>query len=179
MFLARLLSRVKSSEILVNGPTRHAVQLVSACVKTVCIAHVVYEYAYCVQPTVGASMLPTIQVMGDHVLISRAYRRGRGVKVGDVVSFASVIKPRERVIKRIIGMPGDFVLRDTPGKSHDQRMIQVPEGHCWVTGDNLEYSRDSRHYGPVPLALVYGKVLATVFPWKERRWIENGLQPAS
>ncbi|KAI1007969.1 hypothetical protein K3495_g250 [Podosphaera aphanis] len=75
-------------------------------------------------------------------------------------------------------MPGDYVLRDTPGKG-DGKMFQVPEGHCWVIGDNLEYSRDSRHYGPVPLALIHGKVIATVLPWKERRWIENGLKHPS
>ena len=35
--------------------------------------------------------------------------------------------------------------------------MQVPEGHCWVLGDNLTESRDSRVYGPIPLALVRGK----------------------
>ncbi|POS86743.1 hypothetical protein EPUL_000791 [Erysiphe pulchra] len=120
-------------------------------------------------------MLPTLQVLGDNVLIARSYRRGRGIQVGDVVSFASVIKPGERVIKRVIGLPGDWVLRDTPLGSSKSMMIQVPDGHCWAVGDNLEYSRDSRHYGPVPLALIYGKVLAVVFPWNEKRWIKNGL----
>lgn len=157
-------------------PTRHAFRVISACVKTIFWAHLFYEYVYCIQPTMGASMLPTIQVMGDHALIARSYRRGRAIQVGDVVSFSSVIKPKERVIKRVIGMPGDWVLRDSPNCSSDAQMIQVPDGHCWVVGDNLEYSRDSRHYGPVPLALICGKVVAIVFPWKERRWIENGLK---
>lgn len=68
-------------------------------------------------------MLPTFEVLGDWVLISRAYRRGKDIKVGDVVSFDSVVDPAERVIKRVIGMPGDYVLRDTPGTS--ETMIQV------------------------------------------------------
>ncbi|PBP15344.1 signal peptidase [Diplocarpon rosae] len=55
--------------------------------------------------------------------------------------------------------------------------LEVPEGHCWVVGDNLPYSRDSRHYGPFPIALVRGKVIAKVFPWSERKWIGNGLEP--
>ena len=50
---------------------------------------------------------------------------------------------------------------------------QVPAGHCWLVGDNLTVSRDSRDFGPVPLALVKGKVLATLFPFK---WIESGLK---
>ncbi len=35
--------------------------------------------------------------------------------------------------------------------------IKIPPGHCWVTGDNLPYSSDSRSYGLVPLALIQGK----------------------
>jgi inner membrane protease subunit 1 len=31
--------------------------------------------------------------------------------------------------------------------------------------------------GPVPMALIKGKVIAKVLPWKERRWIENPLTP--
>lgn len=54
---------------------------------------------------------------------------------------------------------------------------QVPEGHCWVIGDNLPWSRDSRHFGPMPLALIKGKVIAKVLPWSERKRIENRLQP--
>jgi hypothetical protein len=47
-------------------------------------------------------------------------------------------------------------------------MVQVPEGHAWVLGDNLSGSRDSRIYGPIPLALVMGKVVAKIEwngPW--------------
>jgi len=77
-------------------------------------------------------------------------------------------------LKRVLGLQGDYVLRDTPGTT--ESMIQVPEGHCWVVGDNLPWSRDSRHFGPMPMALIKGKVIAKVLPWSERRWIEDGLQ---
>lgn len=39
---------------------------------------------------------------------------------------------------------------------------QVPVGHMWLEGDNLIVSRDSREYGPVPLALVRGRAMAQV-----------------
>ena len=52
-------------------------------------------------------MLPTLEVLGDIVLIDKRYRRGRGVVVGDVVSFDSVVQPGERVIKRVVGLEGD------------------------------------------------------------------------
>ena len=60
-------------------------------------------------------MLPTLYIAGDSVLLSRLYRRGRGVEVGDVVSFDSVVQPGEGVIKRVLGLEGDYILRDTPG----------------------------------------------------------------
>lgn len=79
----------------------------------------------------------------------------------------------------MIGMPGDFVSVITPGRGDSdlhsnpedgdwanvrEEVIQVPPGHCWVAGDNLEWSRDSRHFGPLPLALVRAKVLAVARP---------------
>lgn len=69
-------------------------------------------------------MLPTFDVVDDRVLISKYYRRGRGVKVGDVIAFRSVVNPDEDVIKRVVGLSGDYVLRDTPGTTSDT-MIQV------------------------------------------------------
>lgn len=44
-------------------------------------------------------------------------------------------------------------------------------------GDNLGVSRDSRHFGPLPIALIQGKVIAKVLPWSERGWIQNTLHP--
>ncbi len=50
---------------------------------------------------------------------------------------------------------------------------KVPEGHCWLVGDNLPASRDSRTFGPVPLALIKGKVIAKMLPWADAGWIKN------
>lgn len=43
-----------------------------------------------------------------------------------------------------------------------QLCIQVPAGHVWLQGDNTLNSTDSRHYGPVPYALVNGKAFLKV-----------------
>ena len=66
------------------------------------------------------------------------------------------------------------MLRDTPGKGKGM-MVQVPQGHCWVAGDNQRWSRDSRMYGPLPLALVKGKVTHRVQPWSWPVRVERGL----
>ncbi|KAF4546218.1 Mitochondrial inner membrane protease [Lasiodiplodia theobromae] len=138
--------------------------------------HAFFSFGWTVKPTWGASMVPTIQVLGDCVLISKHYRRGKNIVVGDVVNYENPFKLGSGVIKRVIGMPGDFVLRDTPhAEGSEGMMIQVPEGHCWVTGDNLPVSRDSRLHGPVPLALIRGKVVARVLPFSQAGWFENTL----
>lgn len=44
---------------------------------------------------------------------------------------------------------------------------QIPRGHVWLEGDNPENSMDSRNYGPVPAALVQGRVVGRVWPpWR-------------
>ncbi|KAF1815282.1 signal peptidase-like protein I, partial [Eremomyces bilateralis CBS 781.70] len=129
-----------------------------------------------IKDTGGPSMLPLLPVSDSAVWISRKYRRGRGIQVGDVISFAHPIGDYN-AIKRVVGMPGDFVLRDTPGEGEGM-MIQVPRGHCYVVGDNLPWSRDSRMLGPIPLALIQGKVNATLWPFTRIGRVENGLAPA-
>lgn len=79
-------------------------------------------------------MLPTLSVIGDSVLISKRYRRGRGVKVGDVVEIRHPVPeyPRHGAVKRVIGLGGDFVVRSSPPgwptamvQEGEERMIQV------------------------------------------------------
>lgn len=68
-------------------------------------------------------MLPTLNSYGDWVLISKYYRRGRGIEVGDLVSYDHPVEEEVQGVKRVLGLEGDFVLRDTPGTSG--KMIQV------------------------------------------------------
>lgn len=56
----------------------------------------------------------------------------------------------------------------------DVQYVTVPLGHVWLAGDNLANSTDSRHYGPVPLGMVRGKVLARA--WPNPRWLTNGIR---
>lgn len=77
-------------------------------------------------------MLPTIASTGDVVYVSKLHRRGKGIKVGDVVSFKHPMFPDTGAIKRVVGMPGDFVARDTPGRGNGV-MLQVCAGR-WVWG---------------------------------------------
>ncbi|TIA89237.1 hypothetical protein E3P99_02167 [Wallemia hederae] len=100
--------------------------------------------------------------------LSKEY--GTGVRRGDLVVALTPDQPDKSVCKRIIGFPGDTILRDPlclhlhnhPHNTHDQdsRYVHVPKNHVWLAGDNLTNSRDSRSYGPVPVSMLRGKVFA-------------------
>ncbi|ORY82155.1 peptidase S24/S26A/S26B/S26C, partial [Protomyces lactucae-debilis] len=123
--------------------------------------HLLINYGGEIHSTFGPSMLPTINTAGDWCIVDKwRYRLGRNLRVGDLVVASKPGGDDIFVLKRVIGMPGDIVLKD-PSESK-REFIKVPVGHMWIAGDNLSHSVDSRHYGPVPLALVRGRALGTI-----------------
>ncbi|WWD17941.1 signal peptidase I [Kwoniella shandongensis] len=64
--------------------------------------------------------------------------------------------------------------RLVPRRNGEGQWVKVPKGHVWLVGDNMSNSTDSRKYGPVPIAMVKGKVLARVYP--SPRWLENNVR---
>jgi mitochondrial inner membrane protease subunit 1 len=102
----------------------HPLRVFTATLKGFFLVHLIWDHFYAYSPLLGPSMLPNFEVMGDTVIVDRWYRRGRGIKVGDVVTFDSVVHPGEKVMKRILGMEGDYVLSHTPESGSDA-MIQV------------------------------------------------------
>ncbi|PLN76690.1 putative mitochondrial inner membrane protease subunit 1 [Aspergillus taichungensis] len=146
-----------------------------------CACTLAWEHLFTVQLSEGPSMYPTFSPRGDHLLISRVHQRGRDVQVGDVVRFYHPTFLGVHGAKRVLGMPGDFVCRDLPfstGVGGEGEMIQVPEGHVYLGGDNLPWSRDSRNYGPIPMGLINGKIIARVWPPSKMQWVQNTMQPA-
>ncbi|EJT50132.1 signal peptidase I [Trichosporon asahii var. asahii CBS 2479] len=120
-------------------------------------------------------MLPTLPADGSILVVSAlAYWRpkwmggNRRPERGDLVTFPSPSNPEYAVCKRVVGLPGDIVEVE-PRRSDDdpgwlaghvvERRGQgvFIKGHVWVAGDNMSNSIDSRHYGPVPIAMIRGK----------------------
>lgn len=110
-------------------------------------------------------MLPTMEVQGELVLENRFIGRFYPERLtrGDLVTFVSPLDPQRAVCKRILGLPGDIVCVDPTGEiAPSSEHVVIPKGHIWVGGDNAAWSRDSRDYGPVSIALVRGKLVAKV-----------------
>ncbi len=125
----------------------------------------------------------------DRILGSRlAYRMGGQPQRGDIVIFHHKTEPGKdetRLVKRIIGLPGETVdIRgnqiyinqseeplDEPYLAEpmvtDDRTFQVPEGCYLMLGDNRNLSMDARSWSDpyVPKADISAKVLFRYFPW--------------
>lgn len=101
--------------------------IITTVTKTCFLLHLFTEHVLTLEFTGGPSMLATLSAYGDGVLVSHLHRQGRGVQVGDVVDFKHPMMPGFGAIKRVVGMPGNFVMRDSPGlgKGGATKMIQV------------------------------------------------------
>ncbi|KAK1426955.1 hypothetical protein QVD17_15637 [Tagetes erecta] len=119
----------------------------------------------------GSSMSPTFNpspgsFADDYVFLEKFCLDKYKFSHGDVVVFSNPINYKERCVKRIVAMEGDYI-SDTKGA------MKVPEGHCWVEGDNSAFSSDSRIYGPVPLGLIRGRVTHVIWPLERIKKVDR------
>jgi signal peptidase I len=126
----------------------------------------------------GFSMRPTLDD-GQLVLINKlAYRLGEPHR-GDIVVFRFPMNPQEDLIKRVIGLPGDYIKVENGTVFANNEVINepyiaaspnydgewiVPEGNLFVLGDNRNDSLDSHEWGVLPLQNVIGKALLIYWP---------------
>ncbi|CAN0234223.1 unnamed protein product [Discosporangium mesarthrocarpum] len=111
----------------------------------------------------GPSMLPTFNRVGDTLILDRtAPRWGRPISRGDIVVARTPQNANQTVCKRVIATSGQTVRVKSREWYVPDIKRKVPIGHVWLEGDNSSNSTDSRHYGPVPLAMVHGRVMLKV-----------------
>lgn len=107
-------------------------------------------------------MLPTLAVSGELVVERPLYSSSQLAR-GDLVTFISPLDPTRIACKRVVGLPGDVVCVDPTGEyAPSTEHVIIPRNHVWLSGDNMAFSRDSRTYGPVPMGLLKGKLVARV-----------------
>ncbi|KAI9154169.1 hypothetical protein LWI28_021915 [Acer negundo] len=119
-------------------------------------------------PVRGSSMSPTFNprtnssssslFSDDWVLVEKFCLTKYKFSHGDVVVFSSPYNHKEKLIKRITGLPSEWIA------TRNFDVVKIPNGHCWVEGDDPSLSMDSRSFGPVPLGLVLGRVTHVVWP---------------
>ena len=99
----------------------HPLRFFIATAKFACFTHLFLEYGFSCSPVAGPSMVPTFEVIGEWILISKLHRLGRNIEVGDLVAYKIPINDTVGV-KRVLGMPGDYVMMVSP---HHDRAASV------------------------------------------------------
>jgi signal peptidase I len=138
----------------------------------------------------GPSMEPTLYT-SQFLLISRMHYLFGNIQHGDVAVF---FPPNEddRLIKRVIGLPGDTIeIRErlvyrngeqllepyyvnTPCTSRcgDNAWTLGPDEYFFM-GDNRNRSRDSRAFGPVPKSNIIGRAIIRYLPPQDFLYFSN------
>ena len=107
-------------------------------------------------------------------------------KLGSIKRFDIVVLDEaydnEKIIKRVIGMPGETVsikndkiyingkIIDNSfayGTTSDVDKIELGEDEYFILGDNRLISKDSRYFGPVTKSEIIGKVVFRLFPFNK------------
>jgi signal peptidase I len=108
----------------------------------------------------GDSMQPTI-TDGD-VVFTRSYNpRKHEIKKNDIVCVKSPTDRGILVCKRVALLEHEY---DNISSNILRPSTRIAAGHCFLLGDNLYSSSDSRAYGPVPMGLIYSRVLLRIWP---------------
>ena len=131
-------------------------------VPTFSLYAILNQYVVSCVETEGPSMKPTFND-SNIALVDRFYYKMVGLKKGDIIVATSPIDPKTQICKRILHLPGETKVIETEVYSEH---MKIPENHVWIEGDNKSNSFDSRNHGPLPIELIQGKIVYSLFPWK-------------
>ena len=138
-----------------------------------------YVYGNCMEPNLKT---------GERVLASHIPYLLSGPRRGDVVIFRYPFDLSKNFVKRVIGLPGDWVmiregrlfLNGSPLPEPYRQLAAhgdygpecVKTGNLFVLGDNRDQSNDSRYWGELPLANVEAKALVRYWPPSRMQMIQ-------
>ena len=145
------------------------------------LAFVVIVFFYQPVQVEGTSMMPELY-NHERLFINKFVYRFEPIHRFDIVVFHYPLDPSKSYIKRVVGLPGEWVsirggrvyidgkpLKESfiPPNYLDQESYPVeyvPPGHYYVLGDHRDASNDSREWGTVDRKYVYGKAEFIYWP---------------
>ena len=127
----------------------------------------------------GDSMVPTLQD-GNIMILNKIGYRIKGLNRFDIVV---INYDNEKIIKRVIGLPGDtveykedklyingkFIEENYTRKETEDFYLdeKIPEGKYFVLGDNRPISKDSRIIGLIDKKDIAGYTSIVIFPFNK------------
>lgn len=150
---------------------------------SVLIAVILIVFIYQPVKVEGTSMMPALTNQ-ERIFINKfTYHYGLGtIQRGDMVVFWYPLDTSKSYIKRVIGVPGDVIRIDqgevyVNGTKLQEEYVpdiyrdmvswgpkSVPADKYFVLGDHRNSSNDSRTWGFVPRADIYGKAVFVYWP---------------
>jgi len=181
------------SETRFLGLSLNIFSLVRTAVVIVVIAALAIVFLGVPLPVSGSSMVPNFQ-SGELVVIEKvSYFNNREIRRGDVVAARFPADPQKtRLIKRVIGLPGELVelksgeffidgqklseryqiTEGTPPYTERKQEL-LKQGEYFLVGDNRPGSSDSRLWGPVQRQDIQGRAAFVLFPIQNIRYIDR------
>src|SRR5437762_1819760 len=129
----------------------------------------------------GTSMMPSLDDQ-ERIFVNKFVYRIEPIERGDIIVFHYPRDPSKSFIKRVIALAGDRVRIEAgqvfvngepldedyvPRAYADERSypeMVVPDNGYFVLGDHRTMSNDSRDFGPVASAYIYGKAVFGYWP---------------
>ncbi len=153
------------------------------------LAFIVIVFFYQPVQVEGTSMMPELS-NHERIFINKFLYRFEPIHRFDIVVFFYPLDPTKSFIKRVVGLPGEWVsIRDGQVYINGKRLkesflpasyldhdnypaVYVQPGHYFVLGDHRESSNDSRVWGTVDRRFIYGKAVFSYWPFSQIGYLE-------
>lgn len=148
------------------------------------LACIVIFFLYQPVQVEGTSMMPRLS-NHERVFINKFVYRFEPIQRGDIVVFWYPLDPSKSYIKRVVGLPGEWVsilegrvyvnakpltepyVRREYLDHQSYPVTYVEPDHYYVLGDHRESSSDSRVWGTVGRKYIYGKAVFVYWPFEQ------------
>jgi signal peptidase I len=154
-------------------------ELVETLLFTLLIYVLVRSFLFENYRVVGQSMVPTLE-NDQFLVVNKLGYRLHTPQRGDIIVFRDPRNPDRKLIKRVIGLPGEtleiqegqvFIDREQLEEPYIQNLgrysqaaTPIPDGNYYVLGDNRNNSSDSHNWGTLVREKIVGEAWLTYWP---------------